>query len=72
MHLRGSGYLYSPIHRWCYFRDMTREELLFIKTYDSAHNKAWQNAQHELHRSVRPGGCTSPESLDIRAVAGWD
>lgn len=72
MHLEGSGYFYSPRHRWCYFRDMTRDELLFIKTYDSDHSKAWQTPHTSFVDPSAPADAPPRESLDIRAVVFWD
>lgn len=72
MHLQGSGYLYRPSHRWCYFRDMTRDELLFIKTYDSDHTKAWQTPHTSFIDPSAPPDAPPRESLDIRAVVSWD
>lgn len=71
MRLEGSGYFYRPRHRWCYFRDMTRDELLFIKTYDSDHSKAWQ-VPHTSFIDPSAGERGVPrESLDIRAAVYW-
>jgi hypothetical protein len=72
MHLEGSGYFYSPRHRWCYFRDMTRDEVLFIKTYDSDHTRAWQTPHTSFVDPSAPPDAPPRESLDIRAVAFWE
>lgn len=72
MHLEGSGYLYSPAHRWCYFRDMTRDELLFIKTYDADHTKAWQTPHTSFVDPSAPADAQPRESLDIRVAVCWD
>lgn len=72
MHLEGSGYLYSPRHRWCYFRDMTKDELLFIKTYDSDHAKAWQTPHTSFVDPSAPPDAPPRESFDIRAAVCWE
>ena len=33
---------HSAGHRWWYFPDMTADEVIFIKLYDSDHTKAWR------------------------------
>ena len=72
MHLEGSGYFYSPKHRWCYFRDMNPDELLFIKTYDSDHSKAWQTPHTSFVDPSAPPDAPPRMSLDIRAAVSWD
>lgn len=71
MRLEGSGYFYRPKHRWCYFRDMTRDELLFIKTYDSDHSKAWQVPHTSFVDPSAGPNAPARESLDIRAAVYW-
>ena len=39
-----TGYLHNPAHRWCYFRNMTPEEVLVFITYDSDPARAHQVA----------------------------
>lgn len=72
MHLEGSGYLYSPRHRWCYFRDMTRDELLLLKTYDSDHTRAWQTPHTSFVDPSAPPEAPPRESFDIRAAVLWE
>lgn len=71
MHLEGSGYFYDPAHRWCYFRDMTPDELLFIKTYDSDHTKAWQTPHTSFVDPSAGPDAVPRASLDIRAAVLW-
>ena len=48
------------------------DELLFIKTYDSDHTKAWQTP-HTSFVDPSAGEDAIPRaSLDIRAAVSWD
>jgi len=72
MHLEGTGYLCSPAHRWCYFRDMHKHEVLFIKTFDSDDTKAWRVPHTSFIDPSAPADAPPRQSIDIRAVAFWD
>ncbi len=69
--LQGTGYVYNPAHRWCYYRDMTKDELLFIKTFDSDDTKAWRVPHTSF---VDPSALDAPprQSMDIRAAVFWN
>ena len=47
---------YNPEHRWCYFRDMTPDEVLVFKTHDSDPGRAAPRAAHRVHRPDVPAG----------------
>ena len=49
------GYLANPAHRWCYFRDMTPDEVVVFKTHDSDPDRAHQVA----HTAFLDPGCPS-------------
>ena len=59
---------HSPDHRWWYFPDMTRDEVIFITFHDSDHSHAWR-APHTAFHDVRRAGANVRESLEFRAVA---
>jgi hypothetical protein len=59
---------FNPRHRWWYFPDMTRDEVLLVKFHDSDHSKAWR-APHTSFRD--PGAHNAPprESIEFRTIA---
>jgi hypothetical protein len=59
---------FSPGHRWWYFPDMNRDEVLLVKFHDSDHTKAWR-APHTSFRD--PGVVNAPprESIEYRTIA---
>jgi hypothetical protein len=65
----GMSFRYSPQHRWCYFRDMHRDELLVIKAYDSDFERAWRVPHTGFLDSSAPRDAPPRLSIDVRAVA---
>lgn len=59
---------HSPDHRWWYFPDMTRDEVVLIKFHDSDHSRGWRTPHTAFHDTSRPGAVTR-ESLEFRAIA---
>ena len=61
---------FNPGHRWWYFPDMTRDEVLLVKFHDSDHSKAWR-APHTSFRD--PGVQNAPprQSIEFRTIAYW-
>lgn len=62
---------YSPDHRWWYFPDMTPEEVVFIKFYDSAHGKAWR-CPHTAFRDLSRPDARPRRSIEYRAFAYFE
>ncbi|KQX19113.1 MULTISPECIES: CmcJ/NvfI family oxidoreductase [unclassified Sphingomonas] len=62
---------YNPAHRWCYFRDMGRDDLLIFKTNESDPTRA----HHVLHTAFEdptaPASAPPRVSLELRAYAYW-
>ena len=61
---------HSPDHRWWYFPDMTTDEVIFIKFYDSDHSRAWR-APHTAFRDTSRPDARERRSMEYRAVAYW-
>jgi hypothetical protein len=64
--LVGAGYAfhYKPSHRWVYFANMTKDELLSFKLADTDQSSAWR-VPHTAFFNDRPG--TVPRcSLEVR------
>lgn len=59
---------HSPEHRWYYFPDMVRDEVVFIKFHDSDHGRAWRAPHTAFHDTSRPDAKTR-ESYEFRAFA---
>ncbi len=59
---------HSPDHRWWYFPDMTRDEVIFIKFHDSDHSRAWR-APHTAFRDTSRPDANERKSMEYRAVA---
>lgn len=62
---------YSAEHRWWYFSNMTRDEVLFFKFHDSDQSRAWRvphtafRDESVLHPNIR-------ESIEFRSFAYFD
>jgi hypothetical protein len=63
-----SVFHFSPKHRWWYFPDMTREEVLLVKFHDSDHSKAWRTP-HTAFRDPRVQRAAPRESIEFRTIA---
>lgn len=63
-----SIFTFNPEHRWWYYPNMTRDEVIFIKFHDSDHSRAWRALHTAFHDTSTPG--TIPrESIEFRACA---
>lgn len=61
-------FVFNPAHRWYYFPDMTRDEIIAIKFHDSDHGHARCAPHSAFHDEGRPGA--SPrESIEFRVAA---
>lgn len=59
---------HSPDHRWWYFPDMTSEEVILIKFYDSDHSTAWRCPHTAFRDSSRPDAHPR-RSMEFRGIA---
>jgi hypothetical protein len=59
---------FSPKHRWWYFPDMTRDEVLLVKFHDSDHSKAWRTP-HTSFRDPSVRNAAPRESIEFRTIA---
>jgi hypothetical protein len=64
-----TGYAYSPRHRWCYFRDMTPQEVLIFKAHDSDSRYASRVAHTAFDDPTCPPGVATRSSVESRAFA---
>jgi len=63
-----TGYMYNPGHRWCYFSNMTPEEVLVFKTFDSDPQKPHQVAHTAFPDLTCPAGTPTRGSVEMRAL----
>jgi hypothetical protein len=63
-----SIFMHNPAHRWWYFPDMDRDEVLFITFHDSDHSRAWR-CLHTAFHDRRTQGTLPRESIEFRACA---
>jgi hypothetical protein len=59
---------YNPTHRWFYFPQMQRDEVIFIKCFDSAENGRARFAAHTgFDEPTSPSDAPPRESIELRA-----
>ncbi len=64
----GFEFHHRPGHRWWYFPDMTRDEILFFKLNDSDQARAWRVPHSAFHDRTKPA--TGPRhSVAFRTIA---
>jgi hypothetical protein len=63
-----SIFRFNPKHRWWYFPDMNRDEVLLVKFHDSDHSKAWRTP-HTSFRDPRVQSAAPRESIEFRTIA---
>jgi hypothetical protein len=62
---------YSPDHRWWYFSNMTRDEVLMFKFHDSDRSRAWRTPHTAFHDPTFPDARVR-ESIEFRTVAFFE
>ena len=67
-----TGYLFSPEHRWYYFRDMTRDEVLVFKAHDTDPARAGRVPHTAFTDPTCPAGVPTRASVEIRGLALFD
>jgi hypothetical protein len=67
-----SVFRHSPGHRWCYFRDMTQDEVLVFKGYDSDRDRATGVPHSAFDDPSCPADAPPRASIDVRAFAFFD
>jgi hypothetical protein len=61
---------YNPRHRWFYFSQMAREEVVFIKCFDSARDgRARLSAHSAFVDPTTPVDAPARESIEVRTLA---
>ena len=65
-------YRHSPEHRWYYFRDMTADEAIVFKTYDSDLSRVGPVPHTAFTDPSCPSGGTPRSSVEARVIALFD
>lgn len=63
-----TGYLYNPQHRWHYFPDMTRDEVIVFKSHDSLEGMARRVAHTAFTDPTCPPGTPTRASVEARGL----
>lgn len=63
-----SVFHFNPSHRWWYFPNMTRDEVLLLKFYDSDHARAWRTPHTAFRDPTYPNARTRC-SIEFRSFA---
>lgn len=58
-------------HRWWYFSNMNREDVLLFKFYDSDHSVTWRCPHTAFHDTSLPDTKTRA-SIEVRCIAYWE
>lgn len=64
----GSEFHFNPDHRWWYFPDMTRDEVLFLKFHDTDRDRAWR-VIHTAFRDPSVTRAAPRHSIEVRTFA---
>jgi hypothetical protein len=64
----GSEFHHNPDHEWWYFRDMTRDEVLFFVFHDSDHSRAWR-VPHSAFADPTAQATVPRHSIEFRTFA---
>jgi hypothetical protein len=62
---------YSPCHRWWYFSNMDRDEVLIFKSYDSDLDQPRQVPHTAFKNPACPPGIAPRASIEMRVTAFW-
>lgn len=62
---------HRPQHRWWYFSNMDRDDVLLFKFYDSDHSVTWR-CPHTAFRDTSLMGAQIRSSIEVRAIAYFD
>jgi hypothetical protein len=69
--LAAAIFRYNPHHRWWYFSNMTRDEVVLLKFHDSDRSKALRTP-HTAFRDTSFADARPRESIEVRSVAYFE
>ena len=62
---------HDPRHRWVYFSDMTRDEVLVFKRHDSDRSRPWFVPHTAFEDPTAPPDAQARASIEIRTISYW-
>lgn len=62
---------YDKAHRWCFYSDMTREEVLVFKRYDTDRSLPWFVPHTAFTDPTAPSDAEPRASIEIRTISYW-
>ena len=62
---------HNPCHRWSYFSNMSRDEVLVFKTHDSDPGQPSSVPHSAFTNPTCPPGVVPRESIEMRGIAYW-
>jgi len=63
---------HNPLHQWVYFPDLTRQEALLLKVFDSAEDgRAKMTGHSAFDNPSAPADAPSRESIELRALLSF-
>ena len=68
MKFETAGYMHNPSHRWCYFSNMTPDEVLVFITHDSDPTRPHQVAHTAFLDPTCPPNTPTRASVEMRAL----
>ena len=69
--LAASIFSHHPGHRWWYFSNMQRDDVLLFKFHDSDHSRTWR-CPHTAFVDPSFADARIRESIEVRTVAYWE
>jgi hypothetical protein len=72
LRFENSVFRYNPDQRWCYFSNMTRDEVLVFKGFDSDPDRATGVPHAAFDDPGCAPGAPPRESIDVRVIAFFD
>jgi len=67
----GSEFVHRPGHRWWYFPDMHRDEVLLLVLNDSDHERAWR-VPHSAFHDTGAAATEARHSIELRSIAFFE
>jgi hypothetical protein len=64
-----TGYRHNPLHRWHYYPDMTRDEVLVFKAHDTDPGRPKRVPHTAFADPSCPAGVATRASVEVRALA---
>ena len=63
---------HSDLHKWYFYPEMNRDEVLMFKTYDSEEKPFIPTLHSAFDHPDTPEGASPRESIEVRAVCFFD